>query len=220
MGALGHLLRAILSAGQSIDTERSAGLSVGIQTNAVIKDKGYDAAALLRLIKVKVKGAPAPIPLRVCFRPASLCTLAMSRPQAHHRTDYRHFHAITTRWMDNDAYRHVNNVVYYSWFDTVVNEYLIRRGVLDIELSPVIGLVVETHCQYFSPVSFPDTVHAGLRVAKLGNASVRYDIGLFRNDDDSAAAQGYFIHVYVDRAGNIPVPLPAPLRLALEPLLV
>ena len=96
--------------------------------------------------------------------------------------------------MDNDAYRHVNNVVYYSWFDTVVNEYLIRRGVLDIELSPVIGLVVETHCQYFSPVSFPDTVHA--------------------------AAQGYFIHVYVDRAGNIPVPLPAPLRLALEPLLV
>ena len=218
MDAWGGLLRVILSAAQIVDIERSAGLIAGIQPDVVIPDKGYDADALVRLIQEK--GAPAPIPLRVCFRPASLCSLAMSRPQAHHRTDYRHFHAITTRWMDNDAYRHVNNVVYYSWFDTVVNEYLIRRGVLDIELSPVIGLVVETHCQYFSPVSFPDTVHAGLRVAKLGNASVRYDIGLFRNDDDSAAAQGHFVHVYVDRAGNIPVPLPAPLRLALEPLLV
>jgi acyl-CoA thioester hydrolase len=143
----------------------------------------------------------------------------MPRPQAHARADYRHYHAITTRWMDNDAYRHVNNVVYYSWFDTVVNQYLISRGVLDIERSAVIGLVVETHCQYFSPVSFPDTVHAGLRVASLGTSSVRYEVGLFRNDDAAAAAQGHFIHVYVDRASNRPVPLPAPLRQALEPLL-
>lgn len=122
--------------------------------------------------------------------------------------------------MDNDAYRHVNNVVYYSWFDTVVNQFLVSRGVLDIEKSPVIGLVVETHCQYFSPVSFPDTVHAGMRVAKLGTSSVRYEIGLFCNDEQSAAAQGYFVHVYVDRASNRPVALPAPLRLALGPLLV
>ena len=121
--------------------------------------------------------------------------------------------------MDNDAYRHVNNVVYYSWFDTVVNEYLIRRGLLDVETSPVIGLVVETHCQYFSPVSFPDTVHAGMRVASLGNSSVRYEIGLFRNDDALAAAQGHFVHVYVDRASNRPVPVPSDVRQALEQLL-
>ncbi len=121
--------------------------------------------------------------------------------------------------MDNDAYRHVNNVVFYSWFDTVVNQYLISRGVLDVEHSPVIGLVLETHCQYFSPVSFPDTVHAGLRVATLGNSSVRYEIGLFRNDDAVAAAQGYFVHVYVSRADTRPVTLPAPLRQALELLL-
>ena len=143
----------------------------------------------------------------------------MSRPAPHLRADYRHFHAITTRWMDNDAYRHVNTAVYYTWFDTVVNQYLITRGVLDIEHSPVIGLVVETQCQYFSPVSFPDVVHAGVRVAKLGTTSVRYEIGLFRNDDAGAAAQGHFVHVYVDRASNRPAPLPVSLRHALEPLL-
>lgn len=143
----------------------------------------------------------------------------MSRPQPHVRSDYRHFQALGTRWMDNDAYRHVNNVVYYSWFDTVVNQYLIVRGVLDIEHSPVIGLVVETHCQYFNPVSFPDLVHAGMRVAKLGTSSVRYEVGLFRNDDASAAAQGHFVHVYVDRASKRPAPLSAALRQALEPLL-
>ena len=121
--------------------------------------------------------------------------------------------------MDNDAYRHVNNVVYYSWFDTVVNEYLIRRGLLDVEMSPIIGLVVETHCQYFSPVSFPDAVHAGMRVASLGNSSVRYEIGLFRNDDVLAAAQGHFVHVYVDRASNRPVSVPSDVRQALEQLL-
>src|SRR5262245_36528351 len=122
--------------------------------------------------------------------------------------------------MDNDAYRHVNNVVYYSWFDTVVNGYLLGRGALEIEAGPVIGLVVETQCRYFSPIAFPDTAHAGLRVAHLGTSSVRYEIGIFRNDEPRAAAQGYFVHVYVDRATTRPVPLPESLRAALEPLVI
>ena len=132
------------------------------------------------------------------------------------RSSYRHFLRIQTRWMDNDAYGHVNNVVYYSWFDTVVNEYLIRAGALDIERSPVIGLVVETRCSYFSELAFPQPIDAGLRVARLGNASVRYDIGLFAAEADEASAQGHFVHVYVDRASRKPVPLPAALRSALE----
>jgi acyl-CoA thioester hydrolase len=144
----------------------------------------------------------------------------VSRPEPESRDRYRHFLAVPTRWMDNDAYRHVNNVVYYSWFDTVVNGYLLASGVLDIERSAVIGLVVETHCQYFSPVAFPDVAHAGLRVARLGTSSVRYEIGIFRNEEPRAAAQGHFVHVYVDRAAGRPVPLPAKLRAALEPLLV
>ena len=136
------------------------------------------------------------------------------------RTAYRHFRAIPTRWMDNDVYGHVNNVVYYSYFDTVVNQYLMQQGVLDIERSTVIGLVVETQCNYFSPITFPDTVHAGLRVAKLGATSVRYEVGLFRNDDSLAAAQGHFVHVYVDRASRRPTALPEVMRKALAPLLV
>ena len=143
----------------------------------------------------------------------------MSRPAADSRERYRHFIAVQTRWMDNDSYRHVNNVAYYSFFDTAVNAYLLGRGVLDIERSPVIGLVVETQCHYFSPISFPDMVHAGLRVARLGTSSVRYEVGIFRNDDPLAAAQGHFVHVYVDRASGRPAPLPADLRAALEPLL-
>jgi acyl-CoA thioester hydrolase len=142
----------------------------------------------------------------------------MTRAAPGRRADYRHFLAIPTRWMDNDVYLHVNNVVYYSYFDTVVNQYLVERGVLDIEKSPVIGLVVETQCHYFSPIAFPDTVHAGLRVAKLGTSSVRYEIGIFRNAEMQAAAQGHFVHVYVDRASSRPTPLPAALRAALEPL--
>jgi acyl-CoA thioester hydrolase len=118
--------------------------------------------------------------------------------------------------MDNDAYRHVNNVVYYSYFDTVVNQYLIEAGVLDIEASTVVGLVVETQCNYFTPITFPDAVDAGLRVARLGGSSVRYEVGLFRNDAPEASAQGHFVHVYVDRGSNRPVPLPAGLRAALE----
>jgi acyl-CoA thioester hydrolase len=145
-------------------------------------------------------------------------TPAAARPAPRPRADYRHFLPIQTRWMDNDAYRHVNNVVYYSWFDTVVNAYLIGRGALDPDTSSVIGLVVETRCQYFSPVSFPDMVHAGVAVAKLGRSSVRYEVGIFRNDEPQAAAQGHFVHVYVDRASNRPVPLPEALRSALAPL--
>jgi len=142
----------------------------------------------------------------------------MTRAAPDGRGDYRHFLAIPTRWMDNDVYRHVNNVVYYSYFDTVVNRYLVDKGVLDIENSAVIGLVVETQCHYFSPISFPDTVHAGLRVASLGTSSVRYEIGIFRNDEMQAAARGHFVHVYVDRASNRPTPLPSALRAVLEPL--
>ncbi len=142
----------------------------------------------------------------------------MTRAAPGRRADYRHFLAIPTRWMDNDVYLHVNNVVYYSYFDTVVNQYLVERGVLDIEKSSVIGLVVETQCHYFSPIAFPDTVHAGLRVAELGTSSVRYEIGIFRNTQVQAAAQGHFVHVHVDRASNRPTPLPQALRAALEPL--
>ncbi len=140
----------------------------------------------------------------------------MSRPTPHARDAYRHFRRITTRWMDNDVYRHVNNVVYYSYFDTAVNQYLIEAGALDIESSTVVGLVVETQCNYFSPITFPDTVDAGVRVAKLGGSSVRYEIGLFRNDEPLASAQGHFVHVYVDRVTNRPTPLPATLRAVLE----
>ncbi len=138
------------------------------------------------------------------------------RARPHTRAAYRHFLPIQTRWMDNDAYGHVNNVVYYSWFDTVVNEYLIRSGVLDIESSEVIGLVVETRCHYFRELAFPQRVTAGLRVTRAGNSSVRYEIGLFGTDDDDASAQGYFVHVYVDRATRRPAQLPTALRQALE----
>jgi len=143
----------------------------------------------------------------------------MNRPAPETRNAYRHFQSIPTRWMDNDVYGHVNNVVYYSYFDTVVNQYLIEQHALSIENSKVIGLVVETQCQYFASITFPDVVHAGLRVAKLGNSSVRYEIGLFRNDERAASAQGYFIHVYVERATRRSTSLPADMRSALERIL-
>jgi acyl-CoA thioester hydrolase len=133
-------------------------------------------------------------------------------------SDFKHFTAITTRWMDNDAYGHINNVVYYSFFDTVINEYLIRQGGLDIATSQVIGLMVETHCNYFSPVAYPDKIRAGLRVSRLGTSSVTYEIGIFRNDDTTASAQGHAVHVFVDRATNKPVPLPEKLKSALAKL--
>jgi acyl-CoA thioester hydrolase len=140
------------------------------------------------------------------------------RPAAESRAAFARFIQITTRWMDNDVYAHVNNVVYYSFFDTAVNQYLIESGALDIRTSTQIGLVVETSCRYFSSIAFPDRVAAGIRVAHLGSSSVRYEVGLFRNDEEIAAAQGHFVHVYVDRATNRPAPLSAALREALAPL--
>ena len=118
--------------------------------------------------------------------------------------------------MDNDVYGHVNNVVYYSWFDTVVNEFLVANGVLDIEHSPVIGLVIETQCNYFASVAFPEKVTAGLRVARLGNSSVRYEVGIFREDEESASAQGHFVHVYVDRESRRPSAIPEDMRAVLQ----
>ena len=144
--------------------------------------------------------------------------MSQSAPDA--RDAYRHFQLIPTRWIDNDVYGHVNNVVYYSYFDTVVNQYLVEQGVLQIEASPVIGLVVETACKYFAPISFPDVVHAGLRVARLGNSSVRYEIGIFRNQELTASAQGHFVHVYVDRVSRRPTPLPETTRAVLQRIAV
>ncbi len=144
--------------------------------------------------------------------------MSSERPAPFNASDFPHFAAITTRWMDNDVYGHVNNVVYYSFFDTVVAEYLLAQGALDFIKGDTIGLVVETKCSYFAPIAFPDRVRAGLRVANLGTSSVRYEIGIFRNDETTAAAQGYFVHVYVDRASNRPVPLPEKFRTALKKL--
>ena len=141
------------------------------------------------------------------------------RVQAEPRDAYRHFTTLSTRWMDNDVYGHVNNVVYYSLFDTAVNGYLIEAGALDIQHSEVIGLVVETHCNYFAPIEFPRKVDAGLRVAHIGSSSVRYEIGLFAQGDALTAARGHFVHVYVDRATRRPAVLPSALTHALEGLL-
>ena len=138
------------------------------------------------------------------------------RIEARKRENYRHFHEITTRWMDNDVYGHVNNVVYYSWFDTAVNQFLVANGALDIEHGPVIGLVIETQCNYFAPVAFPERIMAGIAVAKLGNSSVRYEVGIFRGDEEEASAQGHFVHVYVDRASRKPHALPDKLRTLLQ----
>lgn len=128
------------------------------------------------------------------------------------RSSFAHFLAIQTRWMDNDVYGHVNNVQYYSYFDTAVNQFLIERGVLDIHNGEIVGFVVDSGCAYFSPLAFPDMVHVGIRVAKLGNSSVRYEIGIYRNDDPSPCAVGHFVHVYVERSSNRPVPIPANVR--------
>jgi acyl-CoA thioester hydrolase len=145
-------------------------------------------------------------------------TQAPERPLPAAREDYRVFRPIGTRWMDNDVYGHVNNVVYYSWFDTVVNAYLIEQGALDVQRGAIIGLVVETHCNYFAPVEFPQVVEGGLRVATTGTSSVRYEVGLFAQGEPLSAARGHFVHVYVDRATRRPVPLPAKLLAALAPL--
>ena len=136
------------------------------------------------------------------------------------RADYRYFLAIATRWMDNDVYGHVNNVTYYSYFDTVVNEHLVRAGGLDFIADPAIGVVVETGCVFRKSLSFPEIIDAGLAVTKLGRSSVVYEIALFRQGDDGTAALGRFVHVWVDRVSQRPVPIPARIRAALEPLVV
>ena len=141
-----------------------------------------------------------------------------AKPQPEGREAYKAFRSITTRWMDNDVYGHVNNVVYYSWFDTAVNATLIEQGVLDIHGGQTIGLVIETQCNYFAPLAFPQTIEAGIRVAKLGTSSVRYEVGLFAQGEPLTAAKGHFVHVYVDRETRRPVPLPAPLKQFLETL--
>ncbi len=134
------------------------------------------------------------------------------------RGDYRLLRPIPTRWMDNDPYGHVNNVVYYSWFDTAVNTYLIEAGVLDIRSSPVVGVVVETGCTYFESVAFPDALEAGLAVETLGRSSVRYRVGIFKQGADLAAAQGHFVHVYVERGTQRPVAIPDAHRSTFEAL--
>ena len=145
----------------------------------------------------------------------------MSERMRPKRADYRHFLAIPTRWGDNDAYAHINNTVYYSFFDNVVSRFLLESGAIDLRTSAVIGVVVETGCRYLAPMSFPDLATAGLRVARIGRTSIRYEIGIFRNEEDAASAEGHFIHVYVDRATQaVPTPLPAALIAAVTPLLV
>ncbi len=135
------------------------------------------------------------------------------------RSGYHHFLAIPTRWMDNDSYGHVNNVTYYSYFDTVVNEHLVRVGGLDIGNDPVVGYVVETSCRFRKPLSFPEAIDAGLRIARLGATSVTYEIGIFRQGDDEPAATGRFVHVWVDRATQRPAPIPPRIRAVLQPLM-
>ncbi len=141
-----------------------------------------------------------------------------ARPQPEPRSAYKAFRPITTRWMDNDLYGHVNNVVYYSWFDTAVNAHLIEQGALDIHAGDTIGLVVETHCNYFEPLAFPQTVEAGIRVAQRGASSVRYEVGLFAQGGEQTAAKGHFVHVYVNKATRRPVALPPQLSAVLETL--
>jgi acyl-CoA thioester hydrolase len=133
---------------------------------------------------------------------------------------YPHFRAVPTRWMDNDVYGHVNNVVYYSYFDTAVNGHLMEEGALDYAAGDIFGIVVETKCQFLKELAFPEVIEAGLRIAKLGNSSVTYEIGLFRKDEPDAAAVGHFIHVYVDRENRQPVRIPDSVRTVMAPLVV
>jgi acyl-CoA thioester hydrolase len=140
------------------------------------------------------------------------------RPKPDHRTAYAYFQTMTTRWMDNDSYRHMNNTTYYSFFDTVVNQYLIENGVLDVEKGEVIGLVAETACRYFKPIGFPSKINVGLRIGHLGNSSIRYEIGLFKDGEDEASAQGHFVHVCVERERGRPTAIPEKLKSVVAPL--
>ena len=134
------------------------------------------------------------------------------------RGEYVYFLRIPTRWMDNDVYGHVNNVVYYAYFDTIINKWLVDEGRLDIHAGPVIGLCVESQCRYVAPAAYPEELDAGLSVTKLGRSSVRYAIAIFRAGAEEACAFGHFVHVFVDRTTRTATPLPAPLRAALERL--
>jgi len=135
------------------------------------------------------------------------------------RDTYFSFLTLPTRWSDNDIYGHVNNITYYSYFDTALNTYLIEQGELDIHNGEVIGLAVETHCNFFGPAAFPDVLDVGLRVAELGRTSVKYELAVFIKNFDTAIASGHFIHVFVDRERRRPAPIPSMLRTALERLL-
>ncbi len=140
----------------------------------------------------------------------------MNKKPMETRDRYPYFMSVQTRWSDNDIYGHVNNVTYYSYFDTVVNCFLIDEGGLDIQKDSIIGVAVETMCNFRKTIAYPEPIEAGLRVGKLGHSSVRFEIGIFRKDDEEAAASGHFIHVFVDRASNAPVPVPDAIRAALE----
>jgi acyl-CoA thioester hydrolase len=141
-------------------------------------------------------------------------------PPQHLRRDYPHLQPISTRWHDNDIYGHVNNVTYYSYFDSAVNAYLIEVGGLDIHNGEVVGFVVSSSCDYFASIAFPERIEIGLRVAKLGNSSVQYELAVFKQGEDEACAAGRFVHVFVERASNRPLPIPERLRTALAALLV
>ncbi len=142
----------------------------------------------------------------------------MPEQPKHLRRDYKHFQSITTRWHDNDIYGHVNNVVYYGFFDTAVNNYLIQQGGLDIQDGDIVGFVVSSACDYFASIAYPDLIEVGLRVAKLGNSSVQYELAIFREGEQEACAAGRFVHVFVERASNRPTTIPGRLRAALEAL--
>ena len=143
----------------------------------------------------------------------------MSRAQPRPRSAYRVWRTIPTRWADNDAYGHVNNVIHYAWFDTAVNAWLVEAGLLDIEHGDPLGLVVETRCAYFAPLSFPESAEVGMAIERLGTSSVTYRLGIFAAGQDAAAAEGEFTHVYVERASRKPRPLPDAWKAKLESLL-
>ncbi|MEO8650695.1 MAG: thioesterase family protein [Hyphomicrobiaceae bacterium] len=146
--------------------------------------------------------------------------MSNGRPKPGKRSDYVEFMPIQTRWMDNDVYGHVNNVVYYSYFDTVVNLYLINPGGLDFHNAPIVGIMAETMCRYYRSIAYPEAIDAGIRVGRLGTSSVRYEVGLFGVEEQQARAEGHLVHVFVDRETNNPVPIPAGIRVALERLVV
>ena len=143
----------------------------------------------------------------------------MSRQPPGTRSDYRFFHTIESRWMDNDIYGHINNVQYYSYFDTVIAQFLMSEGGFDPWQAEVIGYAVESGCRYHSAMAYPDTIHAGLRIARLGNSSATYEIGIFKNAQDTASAEGFFVHVFVNRATERPTAIPPCLRAAMETIL-